>query len=98
MHTPYGLKREIRLRISRIFALPSNPSTAMTLNERIEKDYVAAYKARDQLKLDVLRLFKTAAKNMVVDMCAVMNAIMAQYKGRVDGKGLSAAVRARLAG
>ena len=32
------------------------------------------------------------------EMGAVINAIMAKYKGRVDGKALSAAVRARLAG
>lgn len=150
----------------------------MTLTERIEKDYIVAYKAKEQLKLDVLRLLKTAAKNLLVelkrpggalsdeemmgvllrqakqrqdsveqyraanrddladreaaelvilqeylpqalsqeeltaaieaavaatgaatpqDMGKVMNAIMAQYKGRVDGKALSAAVRARLA-
>lgn len=151
----------------------------MTLSQRIESDYIAAYKAKEQLKLDVLRLLKTAAKNLLVElkrpggtlsdeemmdvilrqgkqrqdsieqfraanrpdladreaaelvvlqeylpqplsqeeltsaieaavaetgatspkeMGAVMNAIMAQYKGRVDGKALSAAVRARLAG
>lgn len=151
----------------------------MTLSQRIEKDYVAAYKAKEQLKLDVLRLLKTAAKNMIVEfkrpggelsdeemmdvilrqakqrqdsieqyraanrpdladreaaelvilqaylpqplsqeelaaaieaavaqtgasspkeMGAVMNVIMGQHKGRVDGKALSAAVRARLAG
>ncbi len=149
----------------------------MTLNERIEKDYIAAYKAKEQVKLDVLRLLKTAAKNLLVelknssgtlddaqmmdvilrqakqrqdsivqfndagrpdlaekesaellilqdylpqplsaeelaaaidaaiaetgaqspaDMGKVMNAIMAAYKGRVDGKSLSATVRARL--
>ncbi len=150
----------------------------MTLNERIEKEYIAAYKAKEQLKLDVLRLLKTAAKNVLVeqrrssgslddnemmdvilrqakqrqdsitqyreagrddladreaaelevlqeylptmltedelqavitkaiadteaktpqDMGKVMNAIMAEYKGRVDGKALSAKVRASLA-
>lgn len=150
-----------------------------TLSERIEKDYVAAYKAKEQLKLDVLRLLKTAAKNLLVelrrpggslteeemmtvllrqakqrqdsveqyttanrpdlaareaaeltvlqeylpqplseaelmdvvdkaiaatgaatpkDMGAVMNHIMADYKGRVDGKVLSATVKAKLAG
>ena len=150
----------------------------MTLNERIETDYISAYKAKEQLKLDVLRLLKTAAKNLLVelkrpggtlddaemmdvllrqakqrqdsieqyrsagrddladreaaelrilqeylpqplseaeltavidaavsetgaqtmkDMGKVMNAVMAQYKGRVDGKALSAAVKARLA-
>ncbi len=149
----------------------------MTLNERIEKDYISAYKAKEQLKLDVLRLLKTAAKNLLVElkrssgtlddaemmdvllrqakqrqdsivqfteanrpdlaereaaelailqeylpkpltaeelaaaieaaiadtgakspqeMGKVMNAIMAQYKGRVDGKSLSATIRERL--
>lgn len=150
-----------------------------TLSERIEKDYIAAYKAKEQLKLDVLRLLKTAAKNMLVefrrpggsltddemmsvllrqgkqrqdsieqyraanrpdladreaaelvilqeylpqplseaelleavdkaiaatgaatpkDMGMVMNHIMADYKGRVDGKLLSTTVKAKLAG
>ncbi len=149
----------------------------MTLNERIEKDYISAYKAKDQRKLDVLRLLKTAAKNLLVelkrnngtledaemmdvllrqakqrqdsivqfndagrpdlaekeaaelvilqeylpqpltaeeltaaidaaiaetgaaspkDMGKVMNAIMAAYKGRVDGKSLSATIKERL--
>lgn len=151
----------------------------MTLTERIDKDYLAAYKAKDQLKVDVLRLLKTAAKNLLVerrrpggvlddgemleviirqgkqrqdsieqyraarredlaqreaaelavlqaylpqaldpeeldaiitetiaatgasslrDMGSVMNAIMARYKGRVEGKTLSNAVRQRLSG
>ena len=159
----------------------ASKGAAMTLSERIEKDYIAAYKAKDQLTLDVLRLLKTAAKNLLVelkrpagspgstlsdaemldvllrqskqrqdsieqyrnagredlaereaaelrvlqgylpkpvsgdevpgivdaavreagaqsmkDMGRVMNAIMAQYKGRIDGKALSAAVKARL--
>ena len=149
-----------------------------TLSERIEKEYIAAYKAKEQLKLDVLRLLKTAAKNLLVelrrpggsltddemmtvllrqakqrqdsveqytaanrpdlaereaaelvilqeylpqplseeellavidkaiadtgaaapsDMGKVMSAVMADYKGRVDGKALSATVRAKLA-
>ncbi len=148
-----------------------------TLSARIEKDYIAAYKAKEQCKLGVLRLLKTAAKNLLVeykrsngtlddaemmdvllrqakqrqdsieqyrqanrhdladreaaelvilqeylpqplsaeelavvidkaiqdtgasspkDMGKVMNAIMADYKGRVDGKILSATVRERL--
>lgn len=151
----------------------------MTLAERIEKDYIAAYKAKEQLKLDVLRLLKTAAKNLLVelkrpggaltdeemlgvlikqgkqrqdsieqyraasrpdladkeaaelailqeylpkpltreeleaatdkaihsmgastpqDMGKVISAIMASYKGQVDGKHLSAIVRQRLSG
>lgn len=146
----------------------------MSLSERIEKDYISAYKAKDQVRLGVLRLLKTAAKNLQVellrpltddemfdlvmkqakqrmdsieqfraagredlaskedaeltvirdylpqplspeelnqaidaailavgassmqDMGKVMSSIMADYKGRVDGKALSSAVRARL--
>lgn len=40
----------------------------MTLAERIEKEYIAAYKSKEQLKLDVLRLLKTAAKNLLVEL------------------------------
>ena len=35
----------------------------MTLQERIQQDIVAAMKERAQLKLDVLRMVKTAIKN-----------------------------------
>lgn len=148
----------------------------MNLSERIEKDYVSAYKAKDAVRLGVLRMLKTAAKNLQVelmrpvteaelldvvlkqakqrqdsieqftaanrtdladkeqaelvilreylptplegdelaaaidaaiaetgakgpqDMGRVMQAIMNAHKGRVDGKALSATVRARLAG
>lgn len=146
----------------------------MNLSERIEKDYVTAYKAKDAVRLGVLRMLKTAAKNVQValmrpvtepelldvllkqakqrqdsieqftaagrtdladkeqaelailrdylpvpleggeldaaiaeaiaqtgakgpqDMGRVMQTIMNAHKGRVDGKALSAAVRARL--
>ncbi|MGE4298597.1 MAG: GatB/YqeY domain-containing protein [Desulfovibrionaceae bacterium] len=146
----------------------------MTLLSQIESDFVAAYKAKDQVKVGVLRMLKTAAKNKQVelmrplddgdamdmlakqakqrqesidqfraagrddladkeaaelvvilaylpqplssqeleaavdaaiaeqgakgmqDMGKVMQAIMAAHKGRVDGKALSALVRARL--
>ncbi|MDR0466117.1 MAG: GatB/YqeY domain-containing protein [Deltaproteobacteria bacterium] len=40
----------------------------MSLNARIERDYIAAYKAKDALRLSVLRLVKTAAKNMLVEL------------------------------
>ena len=43
-----------------------SPST--TLFEQIEKDYVHAYKARDSVRLTVLRLLKTAVKNRIVDL------------------------------
>ena len=39
----------------------------MNLTERIEKDYLAAYKARDEVRLSVLRMLKTAAKNRQAD-------------------------------
>ena len=40
----------------------------MSLIMRIEKDYLSAYKAKNQLLLDVLRLLKTAAKNLQVEL------------------------------
>lgn len=39
-----------------------------TLFEQIEKDYIQAYKAKDSVRLTVLRLLKTAVKNRLVDM------------------------------
>lgn len=39
----------------------------MSLSERIEKDFIVAYKAKDSLRLGVLRLLKTAAKNLQVE-------------------------------
>ena len=41
----------------------------MSLTTRIEQDYIAAYKAKDALRLTVLRLLKTAVKNRLVDLC-----------------------------
>ena len=40
----------------------------MSLGSRIEQDYIAAYKAKDSLRLSVLRLVKTAAKHMLVEL------------------------------
>ena len=49
-----------------------HPTTAMTVTttlfEQIEKDYILAYKAKDSVRLTVLRLLKTAVKNRLVDM------------------------------
>ncbi|SME91474.1 GatB/YqeY domain-containing protein [Desulfovibrio gilichinskyi] len=39
----------------------------MTLIEQIDKDYIAAYKAKDDVKKAVLRHLKTAIKNRMVD-------------------------------
>lgn len=40
----------------------------MSLNKKIADDYVIAYKNGDTLRLNVLRLVKTAIKNKLVDM------------------------------
>lgn len=147
----------------------------MSLESRIEADFLAAYKAKEELRVSVLRMLKTALKNKKVelgktltddqvldviakeakkrteaaeqfraagrvemadkesrehemltaylpeplsadeiaamvdaaiaetgassvkDMGKVMSAVMAQCKGRADGKELSALVRSRLA-
>ena len=39
----------------------------MSLLSRIEQDYITAYKAKDALRLSVLRLVKAALKNLAVD-------------------------------
>ncbi|MBD5417535.1 MAG: GatB/YqeY domain-containing protein [Desulfovibrio sp.] len=40
----------------------------MSLTEQIENDYVQAYKAKDALRVSVLRMVKTAAKNRLVEL------------------------------
>ncbi|WP_291447438.1 GatB/YqeY domain-containing protein [Desulfovibrio sp.] len=40
----------------------------MSLSEQIEKEYIQAYKAKDAVRLTVLRLLKTAVKNKLVDL------------------------------
>lgn len=40
----------------------------MSLTEQIDSDYVQAYKAKDALRLSVLRMVKTAAKNRLVEL------------------------------
>jgi uncharacterized protein YqeY len=40
----------------------------MNLSARLEQDYITAYKSKDSLRLSVLRLLKTAAKNMLVEL------------------------------
>lgn len=39
----------------------------MSLNTQLEQDYITAYKARDTVRLNVLRLLKTAIKNFQVE-------------------------------
>jgi uncharacterized protein YqeY len=45
----------------------------MTLQERIQQDTVAAMKERAQLKLDVLRMVKTAIKNKEIEKRAPLS-------------------------
>ena len=40
----------------------------MGLLSRIESDFIAAYKAKEQVKVSVLRMLKTAAKNRQVEL------------------------------
>lgn len=41
----------------------------MSLYKQIEADYIAAYKAKESLKVSVLRMLKTSVKNRLVDLC-----------------------------
>ncbi|MDR2076761.1 MAG: GatB/YqeY domain-containing protein [Desulfovibrio sp.] len=62
----------------------------MNLAEQLEQDYVAAYKARDVLRLGVLRLLKTALKNFQVEHLRpptdedILTVIARQCKQRQD--------------
>lgn len=59
---PLGISRSFR------FFSTLTPGTAMSLSEQIEKEYIQAYKAKDAVRLTVLRLLKTAVKNKLVDL------------------------------
>ena len=62
----------------------------MSFAEQIEKDYIQAYKAKDQVRLGTLRLLKTAAKNKQVELMRpledddYMNVILRELKQRQD--------------
>ena len=62
----------------------------MSFAEQIEKDYIQAYKAKDQVLLGTLRLLKTAAKNKQVELMRplddddYMNVILRELKQRQD--------------
>lgn len=43
-------------------------TVSTTLFDQIEKDYIRAYKAKDSVRVTVLRLLKTAVKNRLVDL------------------------------
>ena len=62
----------------------------MSIAEQIDKDYIQAYKAKDQVKLGTLRLLKTAAKNRQVELMRpledddYMDVILREIKQRQD--------------
>ena len=65
----------------------------MTLTEQLDIDYVQAYKSKDAVRLSVLRLLKTAAKNQIVELrrpggslddAEMMAVIIKQGKQRQD--------------
>lgn len=63
----------------------------MTLAQRIESDYLIAYKSKDALRLSVLRLLKTAMKNLLVERLQkpleegdILDLIARQCKQRQD--------------
>lgn len=61
-----------------------------TLLKKIETDYLSAYKARREIEVAVLRMLKTALKNMQVDLgrepgdAEVLDAVMRQVKQRKE--------------
>ncbi len=62
----------------------------MSLSQQIEQDYIAAYKAKDTVRLNVLRHVKTAAKNAQVSLMRpleepeLLDVFMKQVKQRQD--------------
>lgn len=74
----------------------------MTLGERLKSDYVAAYKQGDKIRLDVLRLLKTAMTNRLVELKQpggnlddneIMELLLRQAKQRKDSIGQYLAAR-----
>ena len=51
---------------------PTAPARHMSLESRIEADYLVAYKAKEELRVSVLRLLKTALKNKKVELVRVL--------------------------
>lgn len=62
----------------------------MSLSQQIQSDYLKAYKAKDALRLSVLRHLKTAATNLSVDLKRDVNddelldVVLKQAKQRQD--------------
>lgn len=65
----------------------------MSLNQRIKDDYITAYKAKDAVRLGVLRHLKTAATNLAVELKRdvtddeLLDVVQKQAKQRVDSIG-----------
>lgn len=61
-----------------------------TLQSRIEKDYITAYKAREEARVGVLRMVKTALKNQQVELrreledADVLDVLVRQLKQRQE--------------
>ena len=64
--------------------------TAISIAEQIDRDYIQAYKTKDQVKLGTLRLLKTAAKNRQVELMRpledddYMDVLLREVKQRQD--------------
>ncbi len=62
----------------------------MSLQERIERDFIAAYKSKDTVLVAVLRMLKTATKNRQVDLQRsltddeVLDLVLKQIKQRQE--------------
>ena len=56
--------------VSRIFLIQAweKREETMTLFEQINADYITAYKAKETVRVSVLRLLKTAVKNRLVEL------------------------------
>ncbi len=76
----------------------------MTMTTRVEQDFIAAYKAKDQTRITVLRLLKSAFKNRQVELMhplsddEALDVIQKETKQRQDSiEQYTAANRADLA-
>lgn len=64
----------------------------MSIQQKIEQDFVAAYKAKEELKVAVLRMLKTAIKNRRVELLRdlsddeILDVIAKQVKQRQEAE------------
>lgn len=73
------------------FTFPNLRGFIMTLEQKIETDYLVAYKSKDAVRLSVLRLLKIAMKNLLVERMQkpleegdILDLISRQCKQRQD--------------